>query len=117
MFPDSDIARAFKCGRTKATATVKVIAQDMIQNIVERINDSKFFSIQIDESTDITVYQQMGIMLHYFDNTDGKVCCIFYKLEPVTSADAEGIFAAIDQNFNDSGPICYANLVDLMDVT
>ena len=40
-----------------------------------------------------------------------------YKLEPVTSADAEGIFAAIDQNFNDSGPICYANLVDLMDVT
>ena len=77
MFPDSDIARAFKCGRTKATATVKVIAQDMIQNIVERINDSKFFSIQIDESTDITVYQQMGIMLHYFDNTDGKVCCIF----------------------------------------
>ena len=49
----------------------------------------RIFSIQIDETTDVTVYQQMGIMLHYFDNTDGKVCCIFYKLEPITSADAE----------------------------
>ena len=37
MFPDSDIARAFKCGRTKATATVKVIAQDMIGEIMERM--------------------------------------------------------------------------------
>ena len=106
MFPDSSIARAFKCGQTKATATVKVIGQDMIKNIMERISDSKF-----DESTDITVYQQMGIMLRYFDNTDGKICCIFYKLEPITNADAEGIFTAIDQNFCDSGPICYANLV------
>lgn len=69
----------------------------------------------MDESTDITVYQQMGIMLLYFDDVDGKVCCVFYKLEPVisSSADAEGIFAAIDRNFDDSGPICYANLVGM----
>ena len=113
MFPDSDIARAFKCGRTKATATVKVIAQDMIGEIMERISDSQFFSIQIDESTDITVYQQMGIMLRYFDNNNGKLCCVFYKLEPITNANAESIFAAIDQNFSDSGPICYTNLVGM----
>ena len=69
----------------------------MIKNIVERISDSTFFSIQIDESTDITVYQQMSIMLLYLDNMDGKVCCVFYKLEPVISTDAEGIFAVIDQ--------------------
>ena len=111
MFPDSNIARAFKCGRTKATATVKVIAQDIMKNIVARIGDANFFSIQIDETTDITVYEQMGIMLRYFDNTDGKVCCMFYKLEPIISADAEGIFSAIDQNFNDSDPICYSKLV------
>ena len=70
---------------------------------MERTDDSKFVSIQIDEST--TVYQQMGIMLHYFDNTNGKVSCIFYKIEPIIKADVE-IFAAIDKNFNDAGPIC-----------
>ena len=107
MFPDSNIARAFKCGRIKATATVKVIAQDMIKNILERISDCNFFNFQINESTNTTVYQQMGII----DNTDDKVCCIFYKLEPITSADAAGIIKAIDHNFCDSGPICYANLV------
>ena len=35
---------------------------------------------------------------------------MFYKLE---KADAEGIFTAIDQNFSDSGPICYSNLVGM----
>ena len=55
----------------------------------------------------------MGIMLRYFDNVNSKVCCIFYKLEPVISADDEGIFAAINQTFDDSGPICYANLVGM----
>ena len=29
MFPDSVIAKDFKCGRTKATAILKVIAQDV----------------------------------------------------------------------------------------
>ena len=72
------IARAFKCGRTKATAIVKVIAQGVMKEIMERIGNFQIFSIKIGESTDITVYQQMGIMLRYFDNTDGKVCCTFF---------------------------------------
>ena len=42
MFPDSNIARALKCGQTKSTATVKVIAQDIMKNIVERIGDANF---------------------------------------------------------------------------
>lgn len=112
MFPDSDIARGFKCGRTKATATVKVIAQDLIKEVLDKISDSKFFSIQIDESTDITFYQQMGIMLR-FDNTNGKLGCMFYKLKSIKNADSESILAAIDQNFNETSPICYSILVGM----
>ena len=33
---------------------------------MEEMAELKFFSVQFDESTDITVYQQMGIMLRYF---------------------------------------------------
>ena len=51
MFPDSAIAKAFKCGRTKATAIVKVLAQEILE---ESLSVSKFFSIQVDETTDIT---------------------------------------------------------------
>jgi hypothetical protein len=35
MFPDSSIAREFKCGRTKATAILKVIAQDVWSDIAK----------------------------------------------------------------------------------
>ena len=55
MFPDSAIAKSFKCGRTKATAILKVIAQDVLQHIREVLQDSRFFSLQVDESTDISV--------------------------------------------------------------
>ena len=60
MFPDSAIAKAFKCGRTKATAIVKVLAQEIMEESLSVLKESKFFSIQ---TTDITVNQQCGIML------------------------------------------------------
>ena len=88
MFPDSAIAKAFKCGRLK---------------------ESKFFSIQVDETTDITVNQQCGIMLRFFDSVQGKV----YKLEPVQNATADGIFQCLHDNFSSDGPLTYAHLVGL----
>ena len=110
MFPDSAIARSFKCGRTKTTSVIKVIAQDVLSGITKTIGNSKFFSILIDETTDITVYQQMGIMIRYFDNVLGEVRTSFLKLEPVREANAECLFEAINKNFGDS-PLNYGNLV------
>ena len=110
LFPDSDVAKSFKCGRTKATAIMKVVAQEVMKNLLSRLEESQFFSIHTDESTDITVQQQCAIMLRFFDNTDGRVRCTFLKLEPVLKADADGLFNALDKNFTLTGPICYTNL-------
>ena len=98
MYSDSDIARVFECGRTKATAIVAVIAQDVMKEI-ERVSSSKFFSIQVDESTGINVYG-------HIHNMDGKVCSVIYKLESLQSADTRNIFVAIDLNLRDAGLIC-----------
>lgn len=113
LFPDSTIARAFKCGRTKATAIMKVIAQEVMEDILLRLKESQFFSIHTDETTDIIVQQHCGIMLRFFDNTDGVVRCVFFKLEPVENADAEGLFQTIDHNFTSEGPLCYSKLVGM----
>ena len=78
MFPDSCIAKDFKCGRTKATAVLQIIAQDVQKKL---LSDSKYFSLQMDEITDVTVTQQAGVMLRYFDNSVGRVKCIFYSLD------------------------------------
>ena len=37
MFPDSAIAKSFKCGRKKATAIVEVVAQEIEQVILSRV--------------------------------------------------------------------------------
>ena len=91
LFPDSVIAKSLKCGRTKPTAVVKLVAQEMSE-ILDCLKESQFFSIHTDEITDVSVQQQCGIMLRFFDNTDGRVRCVFFKLEPVQTADAEGLF-------------------------
>lgn len=38
---------------------------------------------------------------------------MFFKLESVEKADAEGLFEVLDRNFRDQGPLNYANLVGL----
>ena len=84
-----------------------------MKEVLGRLQQSWFFSLHTDESTDITIFQQCAIMLRFFDNIDGVVRCIFFKLMPLERANAESIFIAIDQNFTPDGTVCYANLVGL----
>ena len=75
MFPDSSIAKDFKCSRTKATAVLKVIAQDCWKTISAAVRETKYFSPQTDETTDITITQQAAMMLRFFDITQRQVRC------------------------------------------
>ena len=63
----------------------------------------------------ITIFQhsdrQCGVMLRFFDNTEGKVR--FYSLVTLESATADGIFQPVDKLFSDDGPLKYSNLVGL----
>ena len=52
-------------------------------------------------------------MLRFFDNTEGKVRCTFYKLVTLESATADGIFQCLDKLFSDDGPLTYSNHVGL----
>ena len=99
IFPDSAIAKDFKCRRTKATAVLKVIAQNCWKTISAAVRETKYFSLQTDETTDIIVAQQAAIMLRFFDNTQGQVRCVFFALESVERETAELLFNAIDKAF------------------
>ena len=112
MFPDSSIAKDFKCSRTKATAVLKVV-QDCWKTISTAVRETKYFSLQTDETTDITVTQQAAIMLRFFDNTQGQVRCVIFSLESVERETAELLFNAIDKHFQVSTILLYNNLVGL----
>ena len=94
IFPDSATAKAFKCGRTKATAIVKVLAEEVMKEVINCLEQSQCFSLHTDETTNVTVFQQWALMLRFFDDVEGKVRCIFLKLQPVRKADAESLFQA-----------------------
>ena len=104
MFPDSSIAKDFKCSHTKTTALLKVITQDCWKTISAAVRKTKYFSLQNDETTDITVTQQAAIMLRFFDNTQGQVRCVFFALESVERATVELLFNAIDKHFKNPPP-------------
>ena len=55
----------------KNTAIVEVIAKEVMHDILSRLKESIFFSIQIDETTDVSVNQQCGVMLRFFDHIEG----------------------------------------------
>ena len=98
MLPDSSIA---KDSCTKATAVLKVVAQDCWKIISAAVREIKYFSLQTDKATDITVTQQAAIMLRFFDNTQGQVRCVFFALESVERETAELLFNAIDKHFQE----------------
>ena len=88
IFLDFSIAKHFKCSRTKATAVLKVIAQDCWETISAAVRETKYFSLQTDETTDNTFTQQDTIMLQFFNNTQGQVRCVFFALERVDRENA-----------------------------
>ena len=81
MFPDSSIAKDFKCSRTKATAVLKIIAQDCWKIISTAVRETTYFSLQTDKTTDITITQQADIMLRFIDNTQGQEMCLLCPRE------------------------------------
>lgn len=70
LFHDSAVAKAFKCGRTK------VLAKEVMKEVSVRLQQSQFFSLHTDETTDITVYQQCALMLrtHTHTHTSCALC-------------------------------------------
>ena len=63
MLHDSSIVKDFKCSRVKATAVLKVIAQECWKTISAAVRETKYFCLQTDETTDITITHQAAIML------------------------------------------------------
>ena len=57
-----------------------------------------FFSIAFDETTDISTEKVMVTMLRYFDDKQGCVKRMMYKIDEVPLADAQNLFDVINHN-------------------
>lgn len=111
IFPDSEIAKGLRLGRTKLTVMIKnVIGQEHKLELAKKIKTCKF-SILTDESTDISSEKCSCIVVRYFDEETGNILSKFWELVQVYSknvedrkgATAEHLFSSIVNSFMEYG--------------
>jgi len=94
-FKESKAASYIKLHRSKCTAIISnVLGPHFAQCLKESIGDS-FYSILIDESTDISVLKFLGITIMYFDNNLKQIISTYLSLVKMESCVAQAIVKAI----------------------
>ena len=99
MFPDSEIARKFACGRTKTTAIVKE-ALSPYYHAKAIHNMSNSFSVLMDESND-KQDKSCIILVGVLDAELGNVKTRFLDMPVVNIGTAENLFSALKESYLD----------------
>ena len=96
MFPDSEIAKRFKCKRTKTTQIVKrCLATAATKPVVERCRNGPF-SIMIDESTDRKTEKRLVVLVRYFDFEQKAAQTRLLDMPVCNGGTSNGIFNVMD---------------------
>lgn len=94
-FKESEAALNMKLHRSKCTAIIKnVLGPHFDDSLRESIGDG-YYSILIDESTDISVLKFLGITIIYFDANSKKIISTYLSLVEMNACDADAIVNAI----------------------
>ncbi len=98
MFPDSEIAKKFACGRAKATAIIKeAISPYYHKKAVSSLSNS--FSILMDESND-KVDKSCIILVRVLDSTLGEIKTRFLDMPVVNESN---LFRALKNSLENHG--------------
>nr|CAI5832345.1 unnamed protein product [Callosobruchus analis] len=88
MFADTDVAISIQASRTKITKIVnETIAPFVAKKIVSTVNKT-FFSIIIDETTDVLTKKCLAILVRYYSHENKKVCDSFFGLVELDTSSA-----------------------------
>lgn len=94
-FPDSEIAKQIMLHRTKATGVLKnKLAKSFSELLIEKLRNG-FFSIIVDEVTDISNTKQLGLVVTYYDEESNAIKTSFLELKECTSGTAKHIYEAM----------------------
>ena len=96
IFPDSKIAKAYSCSKTKASCTLnRATAPDLQSILIDQMKTS-CYSIATDGSNDQCLQKTNSVTVRLFDINQHKVVTKFYDMCSSTSSTDVGIFTAIN---------------------
>ncbi|VEN52571.1 unnamed protein product [Callosobruchus maculatus] len=112
IFPDSEIARGLKLKRTKATMVVtEDLGNFFLSELYKSIQEpGKFFSLVMDETTDISVKKQCAFTIIHFDDVHNKVSTRFFDIVESEGGTANDLFKTV-LNIFEQRKIPITNLV------
>ena len=97
MFPDSEIARKYRCGRTRTACVIESLAKADGDSISEVMKTSPF-SVATDGSNDYGAIKLYPIAVRYFNDEIGRVVCVLLQmLECTESSTGCNIFSLLDE--------------------
>ena len=99
MFPDSQIASEFACGRTKCTQIVKRAIAPAIESTVVELCKNHHFSVLCDESTDRGSDKCFVILVRAYKESSKEVRTFFLDMPVVNQGNAENLLNAMDNCF------------------
>ncbi|XP_069964757.1 uncharacterized protein [Bactrocera oleae] len=94
IFSDSAIAKNTNLHRTKATAILKNVLEDINQKLRTEKN---FFSLIIDETTDQSSLKQCCFTAVIYDENTNRVEHLFWDMVEVSSGTAAGLYDCLKQ--------------------
>lgn len=99
-FPDSKIAQAYSCARTKALCILNdAIAPDLIKSLVADMKVN-VFALSVDGSNDQDQQKMNPVTVRIFDINQHKVVCKFLDMCLSKESTADGIFSCIESALN-----------------
>ena len=76
-------------------------------SVVKAVAESPYYSIVIDESTDLSTVKQLAIVAHYLNVDTASLeerCLKLLDMSQYVRADAKGILSAVTEYLSNPGP-------------
>lgn len=99
IFSDSKIAKDFACKRTKATLIIKEsLGKHFLEELFSVLRKpGDFFSLIMDETTDVGTIKQCGFTVIFYCKANNKVVTRFFDMIEVALGDANALFECLKQ--------------------
>ena len=78
---------------------IENMSSDVLNQIVKQVKASPFYTIQLDESTDVASQPQLSVVIQYVNNEKISKDTLFWKALPLHTR--EDIFQCLDTFFNE----------------
>lgn len=95
--------KEIKLHRTKATAVLQNIIAPYFKSELQHDIGNSYYSLLIDESTDIAVLKQLGICVIYFSSAQKHIVSTFLKLESLEGGNAQFVVKALKNTLTEYG--------------